>query len=86
MKTELHKRPREPRQPRSQLESNPMKCLLSNSPFSVGGLLCSLTLGVSLQAAIIHVPEDQPTLQAAVKIAASGDELRIARACTPNKS
>lgn len=45
-------------------------------------LLTAASLGLAPllagQAAVIQVPEDQPTLQAAVQAAAAGDEINLA--------
>ncbi len=42
------------------------------------GLLCAAVISGELSAAIIHVPGDQPTIQAAVDAATSGDLIMVA--------
>ena len=46
-------------------------------------LAAAMTLGTDASAAIIHVPEEQPTLLAAVLVAFNGDEIVVADGVYP---
>lgn len=41
------------------------------------GLLCAAVISVDISAAIINVPADQPTIQAAIDVAVNADEIRL---------
>jgi hypothetical protein len=54
------------------------KLMMNRSKAAVAGLAFALAVAASTNAAVIHVPADYSTIQAAVDAAASGDEILIA--------
>lgn len=54
------------------------KFVIFRSKSAVAGLAFALVAATSGRAAVIHVPADYPTIQAAVDAAVSGDEIQIA--------